>query len=45
MFEEPVMEGELKLKGRLRMGTILWCGFRVFLNKNFRLLLKQWRSR
>ena len=45
VFEEPALEGELKLKGRLRMGTILWCGLRVFFNKNFRLLLKRWRSR
>ena len=44
MFEEPVLEGELKLKGRIRMGTLLWCGLRVFLNKNFRVLLKRWRN-
>lgn len=44
MFEEPALEGELKLKGRIRMGTLLWCGLRVFLNKNFRVLLKRWRN-
>lgn len=44
MFEEPVLEGELKLKGRIRLGTLLWCGLRVFLNKNFRVLLKRWRN-
>lgn len=44
MFEEEVLEGELKLKGRLRMGTILFCGLKVYLNKNFRVLLKRWRS-
>lgn len=44
MFDEEVLEGELKLKGRLRMGTILFCGLKVYLNKNFRVLLKRWRS-
>lgn len=44
MFEEPILEGELKLKGRLRMGTLLWYGLRVCLNKNFRKLLKRWRN-
>lgn len=45
MFEEPILEGELKLRGRIRMGTVLWCGLRIFLNKNFRVLLKRWQAR
>lgn len=44
VFEEPVLDGELKLKGRIRLGTLLWCCLRVYLNKNFRVLLKRWRN-
>ena len=41
VFDEKVMEGELHLKGRIRLGTLLWNVVRVFLNKNFRTLLKR----
>lgn len=44
VFEEPVLEGEFWLKGRIRIGTILILGIRVLLDKNFRTLLKQWRK-
>lgn len=41
VFDEKVMEGELHLKGRIRLGTLLWYVVRVLLNKNFRNLLKK----
>lgn len=42
MFDQVIMEGELRLKGRVRVGTLLWRGLLVYLNKNFRVLLKRW---
>lgn len=44
VFEEPVMEGEGWLKGRIRFGTVLILGIRVLLDQNFRKLLRQWRK-
>lgn len=44
MFEEQVLEGEGKLKGRIRIGTVLVIGIRVLLDKNFRSILKKWRE-
>lgn len=41
VFDEKALEGELHLKGRIRLGTLLWNVVRVFLNKNFRTLLKK----
>lgn len=41
VFDEKVMEGELHLNGRIRLGTLFWNVVRVFLNKNFRMLLKK----
>lgn len=43
VFEEPVLEGEGWLCGRIRIGTVLFLGIRVFFDKNFRKLLRQWR--
>lgn len=43
-FEEPILDGELKLKGRIRIGTVLAIGIRVLLDKNFRRLLKKFRE-
>lgn len=42
VFEEKALEGELKIKGRIRAASILFVGLRVFMNKNFRRLLKKW---
>lgn len=42
VFEEKALEGELKIKGRIRVASILFVGLRVFMNKNFRRLLKKW---
>ena len=41
VFDEKVMEGELHLKGRIRLAVLLWGAIRVLLNKNFRILLKK----
>ena len=41
VFDEKVTEGELHVKGHIRVATLLWIVIRVFLNKNFRLLLKK----
>lgn len=43
VFGEKALEGELKIKGRIRAASILLVGLRVFMNKNFRRLLKKWR--
>ncbi len=40
-FQESVLEGELDLKGRVRLGTVLWLAARVLLNRNFRVMLKK----
>lgn len=44
VFDEPVMEGELRLKGRVRIGTVLVLAIRVFMDKNFRKLLGRLRK-
>ncbi len=43
VFEESVLEGDVELKGRIRLGTLAASVIRVLLNKNFRILLKRWR--
>lgn len=40
-FEHEVLEGELHLKGRIRLGSFVWTGIRLFRNRNFRRLLKK----
>ena len=45
VFDEKVMEGELHLRGRIRLGTLLWTVVRVFFDKNFRTLLKKFMNR
>lgn len=41
VFDEKVVEGELHVKGHIRVASLLWIVIRVFLNKNFRVLLKK----
>lgn len=43
-FLEPCLDGELKLRGRIRFGTLLFLGFRMLQNKNIRLWMKKWRE-
>lgn len=42
--EELVLEGETELKGRVRIGTLLWIGFRIVIDKDARRLWKTWRN-
>lgn len=39
-FDEKILEGEVHIRGRIRAATVLWTVGRVFLNKNFRRLLR-----
>ena len=41
VFEEKALEGELSLKGRIRIGTLIVIALRMFMDKNFRKLLKK----
>ncbi len=41
VFEESLLEGEGKIKGRIRIGTVLFIAVRMLLDKNFRVLLKK----
>lgn len=41
VFDQAVLEVEGSVKGRVRAGTILLCGVRVLLNKNFRRLVRK----
>lgn len=45
VFGEKVMDGELALKGRIRIGTLLCLAGRMLLDKNFRMILKKILSR
>lgn len=44
VFEGKALEGELKLKGRVRLGTLIAAALRVFMDGNFRKLLRKWRE-
>lgn len=44
VFEEAALEGNLRLKGRIRIGTVLVIAGRMLLDKNFRKLLKRFRA-
>lgn len=44
VFEEKALEGELKIKGKIRAASILFVGLRLFMNKNFRRLLRRSRK-
>lgn len=44
-FEEKHIEGELHLKGRIRLGTLGICGLRILLNKNIRRLIRILRKK
>ena len=43
-FQETCLEGELKMRGHIRFGTLLFLGFRMLQNKNIRLWIRKWRS-
>ena len=44
-FEEKYIEGELYLKGRIRLGALGICGLRILLNKNVRRLIRILRKK
>ena len=44
VFDERVLEGELDLRGRIRLGTLIAIALRMLFDKNFRRLLKKWRE-
>ncbi|WP_124066389.1 DUF2953 domain-containing protein [Clostridium sp. E02] len=41
-FDRTVFTIEGKLQGRIRLGTVLIIGIRMFFDRNFRVLLKKW---
>lgn len=43
VFDEKVLEADVDVKGRIRLGTMLVLGIRILLNKNFRILLRRFR--
>lgn len=45
MFDRSILEGELRLEGRVRLVTVLYRGLLVYLDKNFRVLLDRWQQR
>lgn len=45
VFEEPVLEGNVRLKGRIRIGTILAKAVRLLFHKNIRKTIRQFRDR
>ncbi|MBO4290008.1 MAG: hypothetical protein J5865_07940, partial [Lachnospiraceae bacterium] len=40
-FDEEVIEGDVHVKGRLRLNHIVWFGIKMLLDKRFRKLLKR----
>ena len=42
VFDHAVFAAEGTFQGRIRLGTVLIIGLRMFLDKNFRILLKKW---
>ncbi len=43
-FLAPCLDGKLKLKGRIRLGTLLFLVFRMLQNKQIRLWIRKWRE-
>lgn len=44
VFEAAALEGDVKLKGRIRVGTVIVLGIRMMLDKNFRKLIRTMRK-
>lgn len=45
VFDEKIVEGNLSVKGHIRVATVIWIVLCVFRDKNFRRLLKIMRDR
>ena len=43
-FDEKVLTGELCISGRMRLSKLLWCIFRVAMDKNFRIIYRKLRG-
>ncbi len=44
VFDEKVLTGELCFSGRIRLSKLLWCIFRVVMDKNFRIIYRKLRG-
>ncbi len=44
VFDETVLEGDIKLKGHIRLISIILIVLRVFTDRNFRRILNEWRK-
>lgn len=45
VFDEAVLEGDVRMKGRIRIGTILAKAVRLLFNKNIRKTIRKFRNR
>lgn len=43
-FEEKVLEGDLFIKGRIRLWTVVWCALKIIINKNCRITYKRFKK-
>lgn len=43
VFDESIIEGDVDIRGRIRLGTLAALAVRILFNRNFRILLKRWR--
>ena len=39
-YEKNIIEGNLILKGRIRIVTLLWAAFKIYFNKDVRRMIK-----
>lgn len=44
VFDEKVLTGKLCFSGRMRLSKLLWCIFRVVMDKNFRIIYRKLRG-
>ena len=44
VFDEKVLTGEFCFSGRIRLSKLLWCIFRVVMDKNFRIIYRKLRG-
>ncbi len=44
-FDRQILEGKLEMRGRIRVGTLLWHGLQLYLNKEVKQLYKKIRHK
>jgi len=44
VFEGPVLDGEVRMTGRIRIGTIIWIAFLLWREPDIRRIWKQWHG-